>query len=304
MKLPDEFGLKAVYLLVVATLLAGCGRKQSGAEAGGESSKPSVPAGGGEPALLVHVGGTMRPAMEEICEMFKKETGVNVELNYGDSGSLITAIATSQRGDVCVVHDPFMAGMEKKGLIDRGYVLASLTPVLAVKKGNPKEVKGIKDLPRVDLKVGLTDAMYSTGGHIVSLVFRKAGITDMMNAKDIVRARGGGEIANAVKVGTIDVGIVWNAVVFARKDALDAVPIETAVMPDSTVDAVTSATYGVIDMSCVKVTLMTLKCSKRLEDARRLAEFAASERGRNVFAARGFSPAPATVSATSEVATP
>ncbi|MGQ9662935.1 MAG: hypothetical protein ACUVWX_11460 [Kiritimatiellia bacterium] len=31
--------------------------------------------------LLVHVGGTMRPAMQEIIRLFEQETGTKVELN-------------------------------------------------------------------------------------------------------------------------------------------------------------------------------------------------------------------------------
>ncbi|MCX7590423.1 MAG: molybdate ABC transporter substrate-binding protein [Kiritimatiellae bacterium] len=242
--------------------------------------------------LLVHVGGTMRPAMEEICKLFEAETGVKTELNYNDSGSIVIAIETSRRGDVCVVHDPFMAHLERKGLVDRGYVVASLTPVIVVKKGNPKNIRGLKDLVRPDVKVGLTDAVYSTGGHVVEVIFRKAGIAGDMDKKEIVRARGGGEVANAVKIGTVDAAIVWNAVAFARKDELEAIPIDPVFLPDAKVDAITTATYGPIDMSCIRVTLMTLKTSKQLDVARRLADFASSDKGRAVFAKWGFSPAP------------
>ena len=147
-------------------------------------------------------------------------------------------------------------------------------------------------MTRDDVKVGLTDAVYSTGGHVVDVIFKKAGITDAMAKKEIVRARGGGEVANAVKIGTVDAAIVWNAVAFERKDDLDAVAIDPLVMPDAKLDAVTTATYGKLDMSRVRVALMTLKASKQIETARKLAEFAVSERGRAVFVKMGFSPAP------------
>jgi accessory colonization factor AcfC len=50
--------------------------------------------------------------------------------------------------------------MERKGLVDRLYTVASLTPVIAVRKGNPKKIAGVKDLLREDVKLGLTDAEY------------------------------------------------------------------------------------------------------------------------------------------------
>ncbi len=242
--------------------------------------------------LLVHVGGTMRPAMEEIAKLFEKETGWKVSINYNDSGSLMAVIETTGKGDIYVPHDPFPAAMQKKGLVDRAYTVAVITPVIVVRKGNPKKIASIRDLAREDVKVGLPDPQYSTTGHIVPIIFRKAGIAEAMAKKHIARARGGGEIANAVKIGTVDAGIVWNAVAYARRDALDAIPIEPLWMPEAKADAVTTATFGVIDNSCVKVVVMTLKNSPHLEAARKLAELAASERGRAIFAKHGFSPAP------------
>jgi len=266
---------------------------QGGAATGaGETGLPPAQEPAPAAPLLVHVGGTMRPAMEELCKLFTAETGIRTEMNYNDSGALITAIETARKGDACVVHDPFGAAMEKKGLAARTYTVAALTPVIVVKKGNPLQIRGVKDLARKDVKVALTDALYSTGGHVVDVVFRKAGLTEAMGAKDIVRARSGGEVANAVKLGTVDAAIVWNAVAFARKADLDVVALDPAVLPDARADAVTSATYGPIDMSVIRVTLTTLKTAAHPDAVRRLAEFVVSKRGQAVFAKYGFSPAP------------
>lgn len=256
----------------------------------GDEAKPASAPAAPVP-LLVHVGGTMRPAMEEICALFEKESGVTVELNYNDSGALMTVIATTGKGDVCVVHDPFAVAMEKKGMVEHTYTVALVTPVIVVKKGNPRKIRGVKDLARDDVKVGLTDAEYSTAGHVVSVVFRKAGIAEAMarKEKDIVRTRGGGEVANAVKLGTVDAAIVWNAVAFERKADLDAIALDPAVLPDAKADAVTSATYGPLDMSRIRVTLMTLKRSGHPAAAQKLAELALSDRGRAIFAKYGFS---------------
>lgn len=247
-----------------------------------------------EQPLLIHVGGTMRPAMEAICKVFTQETGRKVEMNYNDSGAIITVLETTGQGDACMVHDPFPASMEKRGWVDRAYTVATLTPVIAVKKGNPKSITGLQDLTRSDVKVGLTDAIYSTGGHVAAAIFRRAGIAGAMRAKEreIVRTRSGGEMANAVSIGTLDAAIVWNAVVFTRQDSLEAITIPPDNMPDPTVDGITSATYGQIDMSCTKVVLMTLKRSKNKKAIQQLAEFTNSQRGREIFAKYGFSPAP------------
>jgi molybdate transport system substrate-binding protein len=277
--------------VAVGAVVVGAVVWAGGVTAGEQAAK--APEAAKPEALLVHVGGTMRPAMEEICALFEKETGVKAELNYNDSGAIIATIQTTGKGDACVVHDPFPGLMEKKGMVDRCVVVASLTPVIAVPKGNPRKIAGVKDLARADVKVGLTDAVYSTGGHVAGVIFRKAGIAEAMGKKDVTRARSGGEVANAVKIGTLDAAVVWNAVVAARGDELEAVAIDPQAMPARGVDAITTATYGAIDMSCTKVAFLTLKASKQAEAARKLADFVASERGRAVFVKRGFSAAPA-----------
>ena len=48
------------------------------------------------------------------------------------------------------------------------------------------------------------------------------------------------------------------------------------------------ATFGQIDMSMVKVTIATLACSKRLEDATAFAQLVNSRRGREVFKKHGM----------------
>ena len=120
------------------------------AGAGAWAEDVKGPTAGLAGVLLVHVCGTMRPAMEELCALLEKETGTKVELNYNDSGAIIVAVQTTGKDDVCVVHDPFGALMERKGLVDRLYTVASLTPVIAVRKGNPKKIAGVKDLLRED----------------------------------------------------------------------------------------------------------------------------------------------------------
>ncbi len=275
----------AASLSLAVILAAGCGKDQAKGKPG---DKPVA-----QEALLIHVGGTMHPAIEELCKLYTAETGQKVEINKNDSGALMAAIEQTKKGDIYVAHDPFPVRMEKQGLAEKTYLVASLTPVIVVKKGNPKGIKGIQDLTRDDIKVGLTDEKYSTLGWILPVVFKKAGIDEAMGRKNVARARSGGEMANSVMVGANDAAIVWNAVAFNRKDGLDAIEIYPQFRPDAKADAISSATYGTLDISRVAVAAQILKCSKQPENARKLAELINGERGRAVFARHGFSVAPA-----------
>jgi molybdate transport system substrate-binding protein len=142
------------------------------------------------------------------------------------------------------------------------------------------------------VRVVLTDAMYSTAGHVVALMLKKAGLTDEVEKNVVSRMRMGGEAANAVVLGHADAAIVWNAVVFLRREKLDAVPIEREYEPQPGVDAVTSPTFGPIDMSAIRVTVDVLKSSRRPKEAQAFAEFVASDASQGVWQRLGFSPPP------------
>jgi len=271
----SRFGHLTGCLLAVAVALCLCG-----------CGKPVD-----EAALRCYVGGTMRPAMEELIDIYEKETGQAIELDYGDSGSCLVKIETTGKGDLYVAHDPFLNALEIKKLGRQGWAVAAVTPMIAVPKGNPKNIRGLEDLAREGIKLGLTDETYSTMGHILPVMFKKTAVQANIEKNIQTRTRSGGEVANSVSLGHLDAAIVWNAVIHARRDKLDAIPIENRFRPDSKVDVVTSPTFGEVDMSYIRVTIATLKCSKRPKAATKFAEFVNSPRGRAVFARHGFSPA-------------
>ena len=253
-----------------------------------------LPGCGGDdgPALYCYVGGTMRPAMEELARLYLEQTGHRVELDYGDSGSNMIKAEATRKGDLYVAHDPFHGAMDRRGLSVEGWTVATLQPVIAVAKGNPKKIGGLKDLARPGIRIILTDANYSTVGHINEVMFRRTGLKAEIEKNVVTRTKMGGEAANAVILGHADATIVWNAVAHLRAKDLDAVPVEPPYRPDPSVDAVTSATFGPIDMSTVRVTVDLLKSSRRPEDACAFALFLVLPRALEVWRSYGFGPPP------------
>jgi molybdate transport system substrate-binding protein len=268
----------AACLVLSGALSAGCGKNESGKS---QAGKP----------LHCYVGGTMLLAMQKIAKLYEAQTGQKVEMDSADSGELMIRIQTQEAGDLYVCHDPFLDMLMAKGLGRQSWTMSALTPVIVVPKGNPKAVKSVKDLARPGLKLALTDADFSTMGHVLPSVFDKAGLRKQIEANVVKRARGGGQTANWVIIGEVDAAIVWDAVAFLRKDKLDSVAIEPQYMPIPGIDAVTSATNKVYDIGLIKVTIASLKCSKQPDAAAKFAEFAVANR--SVFVDDfGFSPVP------------
>ncbi len=248
-----------------------------------QEAKPSEP-------LLCYIGGTMRPAVEELARQYETATKQKIQLDFGDSGQLLIRIGEARKGDIYVCHDPFLKAAMNQKLVIEGRTIAALDPVIVVPKGNPKGIKGFMDLAQPGLRLILTDVRYSTMGYIVERMASKAGIAGQLNSNVVSRTRSGGEAANMVGMQLADASIVWNAVAFLRKDKLDAIPMEPAVRLKAGVDAVTSATYGQLDMDYIHVTAAVLKFSKAPEQASQFVEFMVSEEGQKVWNKLGYSP--------------
>jgi len=212
-------------------------------------------------------------------------------LDSADSGALMIRIQTQEVGDLYVSHDPFLDMLMAKGLGHQGWTMAVVTPVIVVPKGNPKNIKSVKDLARPGLKLGMSDPEKSTVGRILPVIFGKAGLREQIEANIVKRSRGGGAVANWVSIGDVNAAIIWDAVAFLRKDKLDVVTIDPQYAAIPGVDAVTSATNKSYDIGRIKVTIASLKCSKQPGAAGKFAEFAVAHR--SVFVDDfGFSPVP------------
>jgi len=233
----------------------------------------------------------MRPPMEELARLYHRRTGRRVEFDFGDSGELFAKIDITKKGDVFVCHDPFLVLVKKRGLCDRAWTVASLKPVIVVRKGNPKGIKGLRDLFKPGVKVGLPHPKYSTCGNILKFVIlKKAGLEEEARRRTATYSRHHAELANSVMMGALDAAIVWDAVARPRRKALDIIEIEPEYAAKPGVDTVTTATYGPVDMGYIRVTVITLTCSKQIELARDFAKFCASPEGRRIFRKHGFSP--------------
>lgn len=241
--------------------------------------------------LMVHVGGTMRPAVEDLAKAYEAKTGVKVEINSAGSGELLAHIESHKEGDLYVCHDPFLDILMKKYEMGvDGWIIGELTPVIITQKGNPKGIKGVADLARPDVDLYLTDYKYSTLGRMAGTIFSKAGIDleELKKKKEINTNRSGGYVANAVEMKNADAAMVWRVVGELRSETVDIVPIAKEHLPEPDVDTVTSATGKDYALTPVNVTVATLTCSKQPEKAAAFAEFLASKETNALLAAKGY----------------
>ena len=157
-------------------------------------------------ALHVYCGAGMTKPFGEIAKAFTQKTRVNMEVTYANAGQIQSQINTAQEGDF------FIAGAAEELNPVQKYVsarrdLVKHIPVLAVAKGNPKYIRGIRDLGNEGLRVVLGDAKATPIGKIADKALADAGLTGKVNV--VSRGVTAPSIFNALNVGECDAVIVW-----------------------------------------------------------------------------------------------
>ncbi|MDY0168958.1 MAG: substrate-binding domain-containing protein [Thermoguttaceae bacterium] len=206
-----------VALSLALGALAGCGARTSPNEGGGPSS-------GDAAELVILVGNSFIPPTERLLEEFTTATGIHATYTTGGSEDLLPHVEAKRQGDVFITHDPYLDSTREHGAYSDHVSVGFVAPVLAVQKGNPKNLSGIEDLTQPGLKVALSDPAYSTCGEMVFALLQKKGIHDavMKNVENRL-TKGHSNLGNLVKTRVVDAVIMWNGVANTFKDHLDVV---------------------------------------------------------------------------------
>jgi len=239
--------------------------------------------------LEVGSGGSMRPPVNELARLFERETGRTVQTSFAGSGELLIQMQESRRGDIYVCHDPYARITERKKMARRWHTVGYLHPTIAVAKSNPKNVRGLKDLLRPDLRVGVPHRRFSSCGQIIWATFKQHGMYEQMDARKPYENRSSGDLANQMKLGTLDVVVMWDALARRLPDVLELVPIEKEYQIDGVTSATTGQTYPVKN---VKVTVVELTFSKEPLLAAQFARFATTKTAQAVWIRHGFAVEP------------
>lgn len=177
-----------------------------------------------ETKLRVLCGSSMAAPVQELAKQFAATRQAQIEFDLGGSETLLPKILTGVRADLFVCHDPFEEKLKAAGRWTNTVVVGSLEPVLAVRPGNPKSIRGLDDLAKPGLKIGIGDPRYSTCGELFVNALRERGQYDAVMKNATLQARSHAEVANGLVVGPLDAVVVWNFVVGLYPGKLEVVP--------------------------------------------------------------------------------
>lgn len=189
--------------------------------------------------VQVYCAAGLRPAMEKIAAKYKEEYGVDVEFQFGGSNTLLSQIKAN-RADTYDLYlaadDSYTTIAEEEGYARETLPIATMRPVIAVRKDSTKRIESLDDLLQEGVSVVLGDPDQAAIGKAVRTALSKVKVGDTNRWQQLEeRIRQDGvfkptvnEAANDVKIGTaVDAAIVWDSSVAMPqfRDVLRAIPI-------------------------------------------------------------------------------
>ena len=189
------------------------------------TARPAA-APGQKPLLLFCAAGLKLP-VEAVAREYEKTFGVQVQLQYGGSGTLLSNLRITDAGDLFLAADEsYIKSARALGLLAETVSLARQRPVIAVARGNPKNIRTLDDLRRPDVRVAMANPEAASIGRTVRELLQQAGQWAALEKRVTVFKPTVNDVANDLKIGSVDAGIVWDATVrqFPELEAI-AVPL-------------------------------------------------------------------------------
>lgn len=226
--------------------------------------------------LLLYCAAGIRPPADELVEVFEREYGIKISPDYAGSEVLLSKIKIVRRGDLYMPGDKhYLDQAAKADMILSRKSVCYWIPTIFVQKGNPKEIKGLDDLLKPGIKVGLGDADACAIGRTSKQILEKNNITLEDLQKNLVfQSLTVNELGMQIQAKALDAVIVWDAIAKYYSDYGDEMLIPQEKNVISAVDV------GV------------LKFTKHQEQAKKFMDFVSSETGQKIFQKHNYSTRP------------
>ncbi|MCK5775715.1 MAG: extracellular solute-binding protein, partial [Bacteroidales bacterium] len=178
-----------------------------------------------EKSILLYCAAGVKPVVEQVAQDYYKEYGIRIDLQYGGSGTLLSNLRVAKQGDLYLAGDKsYIDEGIKYGFIKETQTLAYMEPVIAVAKGNPKGIQSIEDLLEGNLKIGIANPDAASIGRLTKKILSKSGQWEALRKNVTVLMPTVNEVANSIKIGAIDAGIIWDATAnqYSELDIIEA----------------------------------------------------------------------------------
>lgn len=208
-----------------------------------------------------------------IARGYEQASGQPVRIQFGGSQTLLANAQVAQVGDLYLpADDGYLDLARQKGLIDETIPLARMTAVLAVRRGNPQQIRSLHDLLRPGVKLAQANPDAAAIGKVVRGALQPTGLWSAIEQRTTVFKPTVNDVASDIRLGTVDAGFVWDALASADPN------LQTVPVPELT-------------NAVGRISVAVLRCSRQPTAALRFARYlGAEDRGLREFARQHYRP--------------
>lgn len=197
-----------LLLLIIISMLpvSGCIENGSSTSVSGESKNAFE----GRQITVCAGAGSIKP-MNELIENFEKETGAKVQVRYGGSAEIFGTLA-SKECEIFIPGDYYYTeqAMNRHYIFNESVKNVTLhIPAIAVPKGNPANLTGLKDLAKPGVKLALGDPKGPAIGKVSETICAQAGILPEIENNTIVWTATVNQLLIYVLSAEVDATIIW-----------------------------------------------------------------------------------------------
>jgi molybdate transport system substrate-binding protein len=183
--------------------------------------------------ITVFCGSASKPAMEEAASVFEEETGIQVFLNFGGSGTMLSQMEVSRSGDLYIPGSPDYMKMAFASNVvepDEVNIISYLVPAILVQEGNPENICKISDLARDGVEIGIGNPEVVCVGLYAYEILEFNGLLAEIKPNIVTHAESCSKTATLVALKSVDAILGWR--VFSEWDEdIDVVYLEPQQIP-------------------------------------------------------------------------
>jgi molybdate transport system substrate-binding protein len=235
------------------------------------SCRSSPDSGGASVTLIVSAASDLTPAFEEIGKAFSEQTGIKVTFNFGSTGQLTQQIEQGAPVDLfAAANIRFVEELEQHNLIipDTKALYAQGRITLWTRSDSKLKLDQVQDLAQPEVrKIAIANPEHAPYGEAARQALQSAGIWDRVSSR-LVFGENISQTLQIAETGNVDVAIVALSLSVGSKGRWVTIP-EQLHQP-------------------LKQALAVVRSTRHEAEARRLAEFINSAKGRSIMRKYGF----------------
>ncbi len=177
------------------------------------------------PELSIFAGSMLRPAIEETLVAFEQREGVRVSRVYNGCGILVAQMKAGLHPDAYFACDSEFMN-QVPDLFPRPTDVSMNELVILVQKGNPLDIKTLRDVAKQGIKVGVGHEKQCAMGWLTQNTLREGGIQKEVMENVTVQSPTGDMLVNQLRAGSLDAAIVYLSNATGSAEYLDAIQIK------------------------------------------------------------------------------